>query len=65
MTRLTPLFASEATAAKLLDMPRADFRDLVSKGALPAPTRFDRWDVAELQAIMRGQAAKPQDEFEL
>lgn len=65
MTKHTPLFASETTAAKLLDMRPSEFRDLVEKGALPAPARFHRWDVAELQAIMRGDAAKPKDEFDL
>lgn len=52
-----PLFASERTAARLLDMPPAAFRDLVDKGHLPPPRRIgavERFDVAELQAVIRG-----------
>lgn len=56
MGQQTPLFASERTAAQLLDMKLVEFRALVQAGALPGPTRLDRWDVSELQAIMRGQA---------
>jgi hypothetical protein len=65
MTRLTPLFASQSTAAALLDMKPAEFRELVDRGALPGPNHYGRWDVAELQAIMRGAAAKPKEDFDL
>ena len=60
-----PLFASEATAAALLDMKPAEFRDLVAAGSLPGANKLNRWDVAELQAIMRGQAHRPKDELDL
>jgi hypothetical protein len=65
MPKPAPLFASEPTAAALLDMRPAEFRELVSAGALPQPVRFGRWDVTELQAIMRGTAARPKEEFDL
>ncbi len=62
------LFASDRTAAQLLDMKPAEFRELVALGALPAPHRlgpFERWSVSELDAIARGTKPKPAEEFEL
>ena len=52
-----PLFASELTAARLLDMKPGDFRDLVNRGHLPPPRKIgnlERFDLAELQAVIRG-----------
>lgn len=52
-----PLFASEKTAARLLDMKPDAFRELVDKGYLPPPRRIgnlERFDLAELQAVIRG-----------
>ena len=60
-----PLFASEATAAALLDMKPTEFRELVAAGSLPPANKLNRWDVAELQAIMRGHAHRPKDELDL
>ncbi|MTH79391.1 hypothetical protein [Paracoccus aestuariivivens] len=60
-----PLFASERTAAQLLDMKPAEFKALVLAGALPGAVLHGRWDVAELQAIMRGNKIKPSEEFDL
>ena len=55
-----PLFASEATAARLLDMQRAQFRSLVEAGALPKGQEIApgviRWRVADLDAILTGKA---------
>lgn len=54
------LFAKDRNAAALLDMKTAEFRDLVNDGVLPKPTNiggFERWDVEQLQAIARGEAA--------
>jgi predicted DNA-binding transcriptional regulator AlpA len=51
------LFASERTAARLLDMKPDHFRDLVNRGHLPPPRRIgdlERFDLAELQAVIRG-----------
>ncbi|MFG6082291.1 hypothetical protein ACEUZ9_002936 [Paracoccus litorisediminis] len=62
---LEPIFARETTAAKLLDMTRGEFVTLVQSGALPPPVLHDRWDVAELQAIMRGTKMRPSEEFDL
>lgn len=62
------LYASDRTAARLLDLTLAEFRELVTAGALPPPTRIgplDRWNVEDLDAIIRGQAFRPQDEFTL
>lgn len=65
----TPLFASENTAAKLLDMRPADFRALVNAGALPGPVRLnetvERWRVEDLDAILQGRLPKPREEFDL
>jgi hypothetical protein len=58
MSDLSPMFAKEPTAAKLLDMSRAEFGRLVAAGSLPASNPFGRWDVAELAAIMRGETAR-------
>lgn len=60
MTAFAPIFASEATAAKLLDMKPAEFRDLVSKGHLPRGREIVpgvvRWPVDDLRKIASGQA---------
>lgn len=69
MTRAQPMFASDRTAAKLLDMRVGEFRDLVDQGALPGPCAIagsvKRWDVEELQATLRGHKPKPKEELEL
>jgi hypothetical protein len=60
MNRPNPLFASDRKAAALLDLKPSDFRGLVEEGVLPKPTKigdFERWDVEQLQAIARGEAA--------
>jgi hypothetical protein len=60
-----PILASARTAAHLLDMKPAEFRDLVSVGALPKPIRpfgQERWRVADLEAIASGEALE--DGFE-
>lgn len=60
MSNLTPIFAAEPTAAKLLDMKPHEFRELVDKGVLPPPRDLDglkRWDVQELRRIISGEAA--------
>lgn len=54
-----PLFASEASAARLLDMKPGQFRELVRAGHLPAPKRIgdvERFDVDELRRVLRGDA---------
>jgi hypothetical protein len=58
--RRSLLFASDRNAAALLDMKPAEFRGLVDDGVLPKPTKiggYERWDVEQLQAIARGDAA--------
>jgi predicted DNA-binding transcriptional regulator AlpA len=68
MGKLTPLAVRAQTAAAMLDMPPAEFMRLVERGALPPPVRIgqhDRWNVDQLTAIIRGDAAKPNQEFEL
>lgn len=62
------LYASDRTAARLLDMTPSEFRDLVNAGALPRPHRIgthERWRVEDLDAILRGAAFRPQDDFTL
>ena len=68
MSKLTPLFVRSSTAARMLDMPATEFRRLVGNGALPPPVRIgdhERWHVAQLEAIVRGAAALPDEEFDL
>jgi hypothetical protein len=61
VSRLVPLLASEATAAKLMDMPVAEFRRLVQGGHLPGPVRIgdaERWPTEDLVRIAKGEAAE-------
>ncbi|MBB5220593.1 hypothetical protein HNP73_000514 [Amaricoccus macauensis] len=54
-----PLFATERTAAQLLDMKPTEFAALVEGGHLPRPKLLGglkRWDVQELQKIISGQS---------
>lgn len=60
MTAPRPIFASETTAAALLDMKPGEFRALVEAGHLPrgreiAPGMV-RWSVDEMRQIASGQA---------
>lgn len=58
------LFVNRQNAARLLDMKPSQFSDLVQIGVLPNPRclgKYERWDVEELQAILRGDQF---DEFE-
>ena len=60
MASHAPIAVGEQTAAKMLDMPVAQFRQLVSEGLLPrgrmiAPG-FQRWDVETLRQVARGDA---------
>ena len=64
----SPLAVKAQTAAAMLDMPQAEFMRLVERGALPPPVRIgkhERWRVEQLNAIIRGDAAKPEEGFEL
>lgn len=67
MSRQSPIFASERTAAKMLEMPCADFKRLVEKGALPKPItiggEYVRWSVRELEAIKSGEIMDGQFEW--
>ncbi|MPL79232.1 hypothetical protein SDC9_25108 [bioreactor metagenome] len=62
------IYATDRTAARLLDMRPAEFRDLVSAGALPAPLKIgqhERWSISDIDAIVRGSKPKPTEEFDL
>ncbi len=57
--RRDPIFATEISAARLLDMQPAEFRELVEAGHLPPPVAIGslrRFDVEELRRVIRGQA---------
>lgn len=59
LSRPAPIFADDKTAADLFCMKQAEFRRLVEEGHLPGPRDlggFERWDVAELWKIARGEA---------
>lgn len=52
-----PLFASDVTAARLLDMKPDQFRGLVAAGHLPPPRDIGgikRFDLDELRRVIRG-----------
>jgi len=60
MTKPAPILASAKTAARLLDMRESEFKALVDQRLLPQPREIaglKRWDVEELRAIGRGDAA--------
>lgn len=60
MTNLAPIFASEASAARLLDMKPAEFRALVEAGHLPRGREIApgvvRWSSDDLRRIASGEA---------
>lgn len=62
---LNILFVREKTAARILDMPIQMFRELVNNKALPGPCNHDRWDVEQLQAIMRGDTPRLAEKLDL
>ena len=57
---IRPIFASETTAARLLDMKPAEFRSLVEAGHLPPPDEIapgvKRWKTDMLDKIASGAA---------
>ena len=62
MADLTPIFADELTAARLMSMKPGDFRALVEAGHLPrgreiAPG-YVRWRTDDLKRIAQGEAAE-------
>lgn len=62
------LAVRDATAAKMLDLSAHEFRRLVEVGALPQPCRIgghERWRVDMLEAVVRGDAALPAEDFDL
>lgn len=63
--RTQPIAVKERTAAAMLDMTASEFRDLVSRGALPPAKPIGgtiRWCVAELEAILSGATKRPEDD---
>lgn len=53
-----PIFASEASAARLLDMKPTELRAQVAAGNLPPPKQIgplERFDVDELRRVIRGE----------
>ena len=61
-----PLAVGERTAAAMLDLSPKDFFELVACGALPAPRsigQHKRWMVSDLEAILSGDAARPDEAF--
>ncbi len=67
MTAHQCIYVAEKNAAKMLDMPLADFRRLVAGGSLPPPFRIggemERWRVADLDALISGEVLE--GEFEV
>lgn len=60
MANVLPLFVTSRTAAKLFELPEAEFLRLVRGGHLPPPSDIAghmRCDVASLRCILNGEAA--------
>lgn len=61
MTHFSPIFVSDVTAAKLLDIPLAKFREFVDLGYFPPPRMIapntPRWDYEFLKTYVSGNAA--------
>ncbi|ETX26586.1 hypothetical protein [Roseivivax isoporae] len=65
MADVRPLAVKDTTAAAMLDMPAAEFRRLVALGVMPRPRKVgphDRWRTSDIQAIIDGDTAWPDDE---
>lgn len=62
MSVSAPIFASELSAARLLDMQLEEFRALVQAGHLPRGRQIapgvHRWSTEELRRIASGEAAE-------
>ena len=60
--RPAPILATEATAARLLDMKPGEFRALVQAGHLPRGKEIApglvRWPVDDLRRIASGEASE-------
>lgn len=57
--RPAPIAVRDKVAAKMLDLDIDEFRGLVAAGSLPPPKAIgphDRWRVADLDAILTGEA---------
>ncbi|MFC4734080.1 helix-turn-helix transcriptional regulator [Salipiger abyssi] len=68
MPAARPLAVKDTSAAKMLDMSADEFRRLVSVGALPSPCDIGglkRWRTDDIEAILQGGAAVPDEDFEL
>lgn len=68
MPAVRPIAVSERSAAAMLDMKPRDFRRMVDHGALPPPVRIgtlERWPVDQIEAILKGDAARPSEDIEL
>ncbi|PIE10018.1 MAG: hypothetical protein CSA72_10410 [Rhodobacterales bacterium] len=68
MTAHRPICLKESGAAKMLDLPVSEFLRLVGVGALPPPVMVgphQRWRLSDLEAIVNGTAALPDDGFEI
>lgn len=58
MSKPEPIACGEKKAASMFDLSPKDFRALVDDGTFPKPKRLggcERWDIAELKAIFRGE----------
>lgn len=65
MGRISPIAVAEKTAAKMMDMAPAEFRQLVSSGSLPSPIKItgslERWRVSDLESVLSGDAMNEDD----
>ena len=63
-----PAALRESKAAAELDMPVSEFRALVDAGVLPRPVKIgglERWRMVDIEAILSGKAAIPEEDIEL
>ena len=68
MSKITPIFVTAKTAAALFEMTPRDFLALVEEGVLPKPetigNRHERWEIAALTEIVKGQRADSYEDIQ-
>ena len=67
-TKVDHIAVGADKAAAMLDLTLPEFEALVDQKSVPPPVtigQHKRWPVDQLRAILTGEAAKPDEDFEL
>lgn len=68
MAKVDPIMVSDATAARMLDLPLSTFRRLVVEGVLPSGREIAvgivRYDVENLRRAVKGQAIEGMEDVQ-